>query len=503
MELERLIPNVRPRNNWEASDLGVLMARHWFAPLAICFMVPMVLVTLLGLTFLYDSPLLLPLWVWWFKPLYERLPLHYLSRAIFAEAPVLTELFKQPRAALGTELLAALTYRRLSLRRSFIAPIFVLERLSGKRAAERSKALSLQTESFANWLTILGLHIETALLLGASIALLLLLPDQWLAGTIETVFGGNTTEADWVFNAFGLIAFVVFGPFYVSCGFALYLNRRVALEAWDVEIAFRRLAERLTPKRNRPPDATVALGLVLLVSASLLSGHAPIARADTGPPHTDSATAESRQVIADIMAGPDFHQMDTRRYPKFLQDWFEDTLDPAEDETPELGGLLGWLRGLATFFEVVLWVCAGLLVLWLASRLSGLNIVTLPARSTRPVAPSNVFGIELAGAALPEDVHGTARTLWQQGKLREALSLLLRAQLLRLVSETGCHFSSGDTEQECLQEVRSRAPEAQHSAFAQLMNLWLRVAYAHRQPLDAEFERVCRSLEAATIAVDR
>jgi hypothetical protein len=33
-------------------------------------------------------------------------------------------------------------------------------------------------------------------------------------------------------------------PFYVSAGFALYLNRRVELEAWDIEQEFRRAFER-------------------------------------------------------------------------------------------------------------------------------------------------------------------------------------------------------------------------------------------------------------------
>jgi hypothetical protein len=31
-------------------------------------------------------------------------------------------------------------------------------------------------------------------------------------------------------------------PFYVSAGFALYLNRRVELEAWDIEQELRRAA---------------------------------------------------------------------------------------------------------------------------------------------------------------------------------------------------------------------------------------------------------------------
>ena len=35
-------------------------------------------------------------------------------------------------------------------------------------------------------------------------------------------------------------------PFYVGAGFALYLNCRTRIEGWDVELAFKRLARRLT-----------------------------------------------------------------------------------------------------------------------------------------------------------------------------------------------------------------------------------------------------------------
>ena len=35
-------------------------------------------------------------------------------------------------------------------------------------------------------------------------------------------------------------AVLVLEPFYVASGFAMYLNRRVELEAWDVEQEFRR-----------------------------------------------------------------------------------------------------------------------------------------------------------------------------------------------------------------------------------------------------------------------
>ena len=47
------------------------------------------------------------------------------------------------------------------------------------------------------------------------------------------------------FNALDWLAVAFIEPFYVGAGFGLYLNRRTQLEAWDLEIAFRRMRKRL------------------------------------------------------------------------------------------------------------------------------------------------------------------------------------------------------------------------------------------------------------------
>ena len=41
------------------------------------------------------------------------------------------------------------------------------------------------------------------------------------------------------------LVLVVWEPIYVACGFSLYLNRRTVLEAWDIELVFRRMRQRL------------------------------------------------------------------------------------------------------------------------------------------------------------------------------------------------------------------------------------------------------------------
>src|SRR3546814_6516061 len=61
-------------------------------------------------------------------------------------------------------------------------------------------------------------------------------------------------------------------PFYVGAGLGLYLNRRTRIEAWDVEIALRRMRTRL---------ATTATALLLAIGAvSLLPLPSQAARSE-------------------------------------------------------------------------------------------------------------------------------------------------------------------------------------------------------------------------------
>jgi hypothetical protein len=51
---------------------------------------------------------------------------------------------------------------------------------------------------------------------------------------------GTASFADFALQA-GYAAVVLFlEPFFVAAGFAMYLNRRAELEAWDIEQEFRR-----------------------------------------------------------------------------------------------------------------------------------------------------------------------------------------------------------------------------------------------------------------------
>ena len=151
-------------------------------------------------------------------------------------------------ALLKPQLLASLTWRRLSLTRSFDLPVQQLEGLAGAQRQQRLVTLGQNYTRAPTWLTIIGLHIEMALWLGLVTLLYLLIPAQlqtdWSWAKLIAVSQSDWLWAEHLSNLLYVLVLVIWEPIYVACGFTLYLNRRTVLEAWDLELAFRNLAQR-------------------------------------------------------------------------------------------------------------------------------------------------------------------------------------------------------------------------------------------------------------------
>lgn len=241
---------IRPRTTWEAMDLGVLMSQqHRRLLMTSWAIVTLPLFALLSVL-LWDSPSLAVFIFWWLKPAYERLPLYILSKALFGETPTLKQALREWPRLLKPQLLASLTWRRLSFSRSFLMPVVQLEGLDGSERQQRLQVLLQRNAGAAQWLTIIGVHLETALWIGLLVLFYLLLPQQ-----IETDWDWQSlilaADHEWrwlehLTNVFYALVLVVWEPIYVACGFSLYLNRRTQLEAWDIELVFRRLRQRLS-----------------------------------------------------------------------------------------------------------------------------------------------------------------------------------------------------------------------------------------------------------------
>jgi hypothetical protein len=224
----------------EAADLGVRMCQQAARSVFSCYAVVAIPVIALCLASFEFSTWLPTVALWWLKPWLDRTVLFALSRAAFGLPTSPADLWSAQRQVWWSQLLSTFTIRRLSPWRSFTQPVYQLEGLSiGKRNKRvalirkgRTGAATLMTSAFS-W-------AELALSVGVLSLAFWFAPSGSEPQWSELLTGAS--EPFWEFgSALAYAAVIAFlEPFYVAAGFAMYLNRRVELEAWDIEQELRR-----------------------------------------------------------------------------------------------------------------------------------------------------------------------------------------------------------------------------------------------------------------------
>jgi hypothetical protein len=449
---------LRRRSPWEAMDLGLVMLQRWWRQVYAPHLVVggVVAASALAIAWALERPWVAIALVWWLKPLYDRVVLHVLSRAVFGELQGVRAVFAATGQWLRTGLAAYLAARLWpDLARSFNLPVRQLEGQTWRAGRARRAGRGGRARGHAVWLTLVCLHFEAVLYWSFQTAAGLLLPAKSWEGREfwETLFSGEA----WSYgDALAYAAAVlVLEPFYVAAGFALYLNRRTLLEGWDIEVALRKIAAR-----HAAAAAGILVGIFLVFH--------PV------PSH---AQKDPKREIAEVLKAPEFpHERETMQWR------LRRASSPSGD--------LDWLRALGHAFakvtEVAFWIIAGLALayaLWWAARMLPRLRVAAP-EPYRP--PAALFGMALAPDSLPDDVAAAAAALAREGRLREALSLLYRGALSELVHRRGVRLLASHTEAEVLQ----LAPAECRNSIKALIDAWRLCAYARRDPRAADIEHL-------------
>jgi hypothetical protein len=235
MQLEAIRLVLRPRIPWEGCDIGVRLLQAFFRPVYRNFLVVAAPLFALCLATIQIAPWLPVLLIWCLKPWVDRTILFVLSRALFGESTTLMQLWTAQRQVWWSQLLETLTLRRLSASRSFTQPLSQLEGLRGRERLRRGRAFAARHRGVARGMTAAFASAELSLVLG-----ILILP-AWF-GVHESIQSWTDPIAsmDWFVNLAYALVVLFLEPFYVAAGFGMYLNRRVELEAWDIEQEFRR-----------------------------------------------------------------------------------------------------------------------------------------------------------------------------------------------------------------------------------------------------------------------
>ncbi len=240
MQVDALAIVLRPRSMAEATDLGVrVVQRHWrsiwavYAPL-------LAGTTLLAMLTVELQPWLPAFLLFWLKPWLDRSLLFVLSRAVFGQDTRWRDLAAQRAGVWRGQWLQTLTWRRLSPWRSYTQAIGQLEGQRGKARARRRDQLLHGRRGIASAMHFVFANGEMLLSFGLLAVMFWFTPEAARRGLWSWLLEGSTIGINLLFAGAYALVLLVLEPFYVAAGFAMYLNRRVELEAWDVEQEFRR-----------------------------------------------------------------------------------------------------------------------------------------------------------------------------------------------------------------------------------------------------------------------
>ena len=241
MRVDAFAIRLRPRSNFEAADLGVRLCQSAARSVFSCYLAVLIPVTAVALA-CYEIADWLPIvMLWWSKSWLDRTILFALSRAAFGQATRPRELWREQRQVWGSQLFLTLTLRRFSPWRSFTQPVYQLEGLRGRELWVRVRQIRRGRTRAGTGLTSAFGCAETALVMGLLSLVLWFAPQGYEQGIARVLFMETGSH---ILDILATVAYAItigfVEPFYVASGFALYLNRRAELEAWDIEQEFRR-----------------------------------------------------------------------------------------------------------------------------------------------------------------------------------------------------------------------------------------------------------------------
>jgi hypothetical protein len=505
---------IRPRSPWEAIDLGTLLAReHRVLLMSSWAIVTLPVFALLSVVF-WDYPSVALCVFWWLKPAFERLPLLILSQALFGSTPTLGAALTGWLRLLKPQLLASLTWRRLSMSRSFKLPVQQLEGLSGPARQLRIGVLSRGNLRAARWLTSIGSSLEMTLWMGLMAIFYLLIPQQirldWSWNSLIDI-QNDWTWLEHLSNSFYALVLIFWEPIYVACGFTLYLNRRTELEAWDVELVLRRLRQRLI---GNAYGILIGVGLVFSVGlpsvwADQQSYSCPLPPPEETPENRPAAGPESprlthqkltssasRESIKSLLALPPFKNPETISGWRLIKG--KASADKPSPPVQWILSLINWAEQaaslLARVLEVLLWTAAAVLVgiliwryrAWFRTFVSRRQ----KSRSVHRTLPQQLFGLQVNAESLPDDVARAVEHLWPH-QPREAMGLLYRALLSKLLIDYHLPLKNADTESEVLQHVAHLKLRRLSEFSLQLTTHWQNLAYGHQLPAVSVQQALC------------
>lgn len=544
MQIDRLKIDLHPRPNAHALDLGFALLRShavttystwlalWLPLIALCYLLALWFPSIgAGWTLL----------AWWLRPLIERAPLYVLSRQVFGESVTWQNAVRAWPSQLKGGWFRLLTWWRFLVPgRGLYQAIWQLEGARSTVAAQRRKVIGgRNTGTSAGWYGVACAHFELALQIGfiAFVGIFASSENNInpFAMWLDPEHRSSSIITALTFVCYAIPSAII-GPIYTACCFTLYLNRRATLEAWDIELTLRQAAPKHTATSSSMANTAKASGntrlplgskIAMLLSAGLvcaLVSAAPSGWAqDSVSPNSTGTVAQQASTSTDstpptVCEPPPFifdtrdnqhrqrkasqHPTQTQKRKELdalldtedlrgyrcVHSWLpkiEDTNEEEEEEKSSSPQKFDF-NTLATVLKIIVIALAVLALIWFWRRY-GHHLMHYIQRPSQVANATEVGGLDIRPETLPDDVATTVMRLWQENQHRQALALLYRATLSRLVNQNQLAISQGATEGDCIRLAVFAHNHQKLSAdklevLQTISGMWLRAAYGRQWP---------------------
>ncbi|MCU4675272.1 hypothetical protein N7931_06455 [Catenovulum sp. 2E275] len=494
MQLDKLIIQLKPRTVWQAVDLGCKMTLFWFKPLLFIWLILSLPIFLILLWF---SPLLAILSIWFFKPYFERALLYYVSRAVFSEPVNIKSTISNWPAQLKNEWFSSLSWRRLSPSRSFNLAVIQLEQLTGKALSRRLDILHKTNQDLSGWWSFICFLWEWIIVFALFTFVRLMAPE----GVAEFGFYELFFSSFWqIMCACTLyISFAFAAPFYLTSGFALYLNRRVELEAWDIELEFKKIKQRLAGKIANALTLFI-LGFGVLMPDPLYANQpqpvVPVEAIEQQQAEQKTVDDQLELTEPPIKQVVDLTDIDHKLEQVYRQPPFENIKTTHEIvwigpdlKMDEFSGLeLDWLKKLlesfSIYLEVGIWclfiTLVGFLLFYWRDQLFFWRNKTKKMTVDYEQIPDfiNTAAMPLDSAQL--NFKQQFELAMSGSNYRLAVALLIQLCLRNLVKNYSVSLSKSMTEAECLAAIKPKVNQDVFAYLERLFKVWINLAWAHQ-----------------------
>ena len=456
------IISMRRKNFQEAADSGLLLWRENFIYFLPLFAIPL-WVSAFALRFFLPEKFQMLSWlaIWFLKPFFDRIAVHIISIRFFERDANLKRLSRGLLKTLFRGLAGDLSWRRFSPLRSAMMPMRVLEKnlKPGKLTSIRKKHLKNGGMDYGFLLSIWGLCIESVLLLGEYL---------FFTAINELMLGGNINMFDFAVIEIYLFAAWCFNimlieTIYVCMGFSLYINSRITVEGWDLEIIFKDFAEGFKEKAKNAAAIILLAAFLFIPSFSYAEDDIPL--------------NELQKIL------------DTEDFGGKKDSWgirLKNNPDKEEKSKFNFDKLWELLNKLRDFFANGLRI----FLVFMIAALFVLIMIYLRKIKLRKNIKNSVPAINLLNTKIKKDpklLLEQALDYHKQGNIRLAWGFCTAAAIQSWQVYREINFPADATENDCVNIINLKTASADAGSFNKLINNWIHLAYAGRLPPEESF----------------